>query len=501
MADENVTPNLRKGKTIEQIYQKKTPLEHILLRPDTYVGSCEAQSQDMYVFEGGNMVWRKIEYVPALYKIFDEILVNAADNMMRDKTMDMIDVHINQQEGWISVQNNGKGVPVQIHKDQKVYVPEMIFGQLLTSDNYDDGERKVTGGRNGYGAKLCNVFSTKFIIETADKAAKKQYKQIFENNMTKKGTPKVTELNGGKEFTKVTFWPDFAKFGMKGLDDDIVALMTKRVYDIAGTTDKRCKVNFNGSAVPVRTFEEYVKFHCKNHEDPVEYERCSDRWEIAVSLSTDGAFTQCSFVNSICTMKGGTHVQHVTDQLVEAITKKVKAGNKGGIDIKPAHVRNHLWIFVNALIENPAFDSQTKEGLTTKQSKFGSTCDISEGLMKKVLKSGIVETILEWAKQKQRVDIAKCLRGGTKNTARICGIPKLEDANDAGGKNSESCTLILTEGDSAKSLAVAGLSIVGRDKYGVFPLKGKLLNVRDANFKQVTQNAEIQICSKLWDWI
>jgi DNA topoisomerase-2 len=498
MASENATPNLRKGKTIEQIYQKKTPLEHILLRPDTYVGSTEHSNQEMYVFEGGQMVWRSIEYVPALYKIFDEIIVNAADNMMRDKTMDTIDVVINKSEGFISVKNNGKGVPVQMHKEQKVYVPEMIFGQLLTSDNYNDDEKKVTGGRNGYGAKLTNVFSKKFIVETADKLVKKQFHQVFENNMQKKNAPKITDFPpGGKEFTKITFWPDFAKFGMKGLDDDIIALMSKRVYDVAGTTAKRCKVTLNGNSVPITTFEDYVQFHCRNHEYPAEYEKCGDRWEVAVSLSEDGSFTQCSFVNSICTIKGGTHVQHVTDQLVEAIAKKVKAGNKGGIEIKPAHIKNHLWVFVNACIENPAFDSQTKETLTTKQSKFGSTCEISEALMKKVLKSGIVETILEWARQKQKVDIAKHLKGATKNTVRVLGIPKLEDANDAGTKNSSDCTLILTEGDSAKSLAVAGLSIVGRDKFGVFPLKGKLLNVRDANFKQVTQNQEIQNLLKI----
>merc|ERR1711972_69884 len=122
---------------------------------------------------------------------------------------------------------------------------------------------------------------------------------------------------------------------------------------------------------------------------------------------------------------------------------------------------------------------------------------MSDALMKKVLKSGIVETILEWAKQKQKVDIARHLRSGTKNTTRVLGIPKLEDVNDAGGKNGQECTLILTEGDSAKSLAVAGLSIVGRDRYGVFPLKGKVLNVRDANYKQVTGNTEIQNLLKI----
>merc|ERR1719343_95868 len=106
---------------------------------------------------------------------------------MRDKTMDMIDVNIDKSQGCISVMNNGKGVPVQIHKEHKVYVPEMIFGQLLTSDNYDDNEKKVTGGRNGYGAKLTNVFSKKFIVETADSKAKQKFIQTYENNMSEKG--------------------------------------------------------------------------------------------------------------------------------------------------------------------------------------------------------------------------------------------------------------------------------------------------------------------------
>jgi len=212
---------------------------------------------------------------------------------------------------------------------------------------------------------------------------------------------------------------------------------------------------------------------------------------------SDNGFSQVSFVNSINTIKGGTHVAHVTEQVVEHVLKVVKGKNRGGMDIKPNHVRNHLFVFVNTLIENPAFDSQTKETLTTKQTKFGSTCELSEKMIKQVMKSGIVEMILDWAKAKQKVDLGRQLKGSTKNQTRVLGIPKLEDANDAGGKNSHECTLILTEGDSAKSLAVAGLSIVGRDHYGVFPLKGKVLNVRDANYKQVTANAEIQNLLKI----
>merc|ERR1719191_2295767 len=159
----------------------------------------------MFVFDEsrGEIVHRKIDYVPALYKIFDEILVNAADNSMRDpKGMDLIDIQIDKKEGFISVMNNGKGVPVVIHKEHKCYVPEMIFGQLLTSDNYDDNEKKVTGGRNGYGAKLTNVFSKKFIVETVDKAAGKRFEQVFEDNMTVKHTADVSP-HSGPEYTKV----------------------------------------------------------------------------------------------------------------------------------------------------------------------------------------------------------------------------------------------------------------------------------------------------------
>lgn len=167
-------------KSIEQIYQKKTQLEHILLRPDTYIGSTESLKQAMWVWDtqSQSMVHREITYVPGFYKIFDEILVNAADNKIRDPSMDCLKVHIDKENNLISVYNNGRGIPVQVHQKEKVYVPELIFGHLLTSSNYDDDERKVTGGRNGYGAKLCNIFSKKFVVETAERETGKKFRQV-----------------------------------------------------------------------------------------------------------------------------------------------------------------------------------------------------------------------------------------------------------------------------------------------------------------------------------
>lgn len=490
------------GKTIEETYQKKTQLEHILLRPDTYVGSVEKHKQKLWVYEGGAMVHREVEYVPGLYKIFDEILVNAADNKQRDPSMNSLQVTIDVPGCCISVYNNGDGVPVEIHQEEGIYVPELIFGHLLTSSNYDDHERKTTGGRNGYGAKLTNIFSTEFVIETADGRRQKKYKQVFSGNMGNKSKPEITKCKQSENWTRVTFKPDLEKFNMSELEQDVVALMKKRVVDMAGTLGKTVKVELDGQKVPVKSFPEYVKLYIDsaNKEGPNKegpelqslHLKVNDRWEVCVSLS-EGQFQQVSFVNGIATIRGGTHVEHVASQIASHVMEAVHKKNKNA-NVKLHTVKGHLWVFVNALIDNPAFDSQTKETLTTRLGSFGSRCDLPLDFLKKVASSGIVDNLLSWADYKLKKDLKKT--DGTKRS-NILGIPKLDDANDAGGKDSDKCTLILTEGDSAKALAMAGIGQVGRDHYGVFPLRGKLLNVREANTKQLTENAEIQNIKKI----
>ncbi|KAL3990740.1 DNA gyrase/topoisomerase IV subunit A family protein [Acanthocheilonema viteae] len=494
-----------KGKrlSIEKIYQKKTQLEHILLRPDTYIGSVEYTDRaSMWVYdtETDRIIQREISYVPGLYKIFDEILVNAADNKQRDPKMNLIKVNINKQENEITIFNNGRGIPVVLHKIEKLYVPELIFGTLLTSSNYDDSERKVTGGRNGYGAKLCNIFSKEFTLETSTSEYGKAFKQTWINNMSKDEEPKIMD-SSRDDFTRVIFKPDLAKFKMTKLDDDIVALMCRRAYDIAGSTNG-VKVFLNNRQIPVQGFKQYVEQYVKHSVDSngeaykVIYESVNPRWEVALTVSDKG-FQQISFVNSIATTKGGRHVDYVVDQiaskLIDVIKKKI--GKSGGISVKPFQIKNHMWIFVNALIENPTFDSQTKETMTLQSKNFGSTCELSEKFIQAALKCGIVEAIMTWVRFKQQEILDK--KCSSKKTSKLKGVPKLEDANDAGTKNSAQCTLILTEGDSAKSLAVSGLGVVGRDKYGVFPLRGKMLNVREGNHKQIMENAEVNALLKI----
>ncbi|XP_008436083.1 DNA topoisomerase 2-alpha isoform X2 [Poecilia reticulata] len=488
-----------KRLSVERIYQKKTQLEHILLRPDTYIGSVEPVSQQMWVYdEGVGLNCRDVTFVPGLYKIFDEILVNAADNKQRDKSMSCIRVNIDVENNTISVWNNGKGIPVVEHKVEKVYVPALIFGQLLTSSNYDDEEKKVTGGRNGYGAKLCNIFSTKFTVETACKESKKVFKKTWYDNMGRAGDASIKPFEG-EEYTCITFMPDLAKFKMSILDKDTVALMTRRAYDIAGSS-KGVKVFFNNKRLPVSGFRSYVDMYVKDKVDElgsplsVVHEVVNERWEVCLTMSEKG-FQQVSFVNSIATTKGGRHTDYVADQVVGKLIEVVKKKNKAGVTVKPFQVKNHMWLFVNCLIENPTFDSQTKENMTLLQKKFGSTCPLGDKFIKQATGCGIVESIMNWVKFKAQSQLnKKC--SAVKHT-KIKGVPKLDDANDAGGKNSIGCTLILTEGDSAKTLAVSGLGVVGRDRFGVFPLRGKMLNVREASHKQIMENAEINNIIKI----
>lgn len=484
-------------KTIEQKYQKKTQLEHILLRPDTYIGSTEPTTDKMFVFDSASnqIMEKEVTYTPGLYKIYDEIVVNAADNKQRDPNMNELRINIDPANNLISVKNNGKGIPIEMHKEHNCYVPTLIFGHLLTGSNFDDDEKKTTGGRNGYGAKLANIFSLEFTVECLDSENGKIFTQVFRNNMgvadepTVKNATKALMKKG--DYTKISFKPDLERFKMDSLNEETVSLLSKRAYDIAGSManrgGKKLSVFLNDEKLKIGSFKDYLGLF-PGITAPAAYEKVNERWEIGVSPSDDG-YQNISFCNAISTSKGGGHVQYITDQVVEHLKKIVKKKNKGGNDIKPTIIKSHLCVMVNALVDNPTFDSQTKENLTTKPKSFKGQCDLSPKFLKAIEKSGVVDNILSYATFKNNQALKK--KGGVKKV-RIQGITKLDDANNAGGAKSRDCTLIVTEGDSAKTLAMSGLSVVGRDNYGVFPLRGKPLNVRDVHINKVTTNEEIK---------
>lgn len=484
-------------KTLEEIYKKKTPYEHILDRPDTYIGSIEPDTDYYWIYdnESNKIINKEIEVVPGLYKIIDEVFNNSRDQCFVDGTTTKnIYINIDQSSSIFNVKNDGNGIDIAIHKEHNVYIPEMIFGHLLTSTNYDDNIEKITGGKNGYGAKLANIFSLLFRVETVDSQRKKIYTQLFKNNMLEKDEPDIKRYTK-KPYTDITFKPDLSKFGINELTDDFISLIKRRSYDIAATTPKNVNVYFNEEKILVKNFKDYISLYLGNGQDFI-YQEVNERWQVAVAFQTNSNFEQVSFVNGISTNKGGTHVNHVVTKIVNGIKESIKKKDND-VNIKPAYIKEHIWVFVNSLIVNPSFSSQTKSELTTKANKFGSECDLPALFVNKLIKTGLLNEILMLARFKENKNLKKTdgRKGG-----KIKGITKLEDAEWAKSKNSsrtQQCSLFITEGDSAATFAIAGLSVVGRQKYGVFPLKGKLLNPREKTIREISNNEELNNLKKI----
>jgi len=476
-------------------YRKHTHREHILNLPDTYIGSIETTTDTVWLPNAeGKFASESLAINPGFYKLVDELLVNAHDHVVRLRTKGSTNpvrhISVSYTDGVLEVENDGESIDVAKHPDHDMYIPQLIFGELLTSTNYDKEEKKLVGGKNGYGVKLVNIFAKQLQVSIVDPARALRYDQTFHDNMTKVDPPKV-KASKGKAVVCLRWFPDYARFGYADrLPESMVRLIERRVYDLAMTVGKEVKVTWNGTLVKCRSLVDYAKsFGCETivHESP------NDRWDIVVAPTPGDGFVQSSFVNGIWTSKGGTHVDAVTNQVVSHITEYLETKKK--CKTKNSTVREHLGVFLVSLIENPSFSSQTKETLTTKVSAFGSSPKLSEDSLKKIVsKLGIVESILEVQAAKDAKDNSKT---DGKKQSRITGIPKLDDAVMAGTKDSSKCTLILTEGDSAKAMALSGLSQDQRRFYGVYPLKGKVLNVKDTADSKVEHTKEIAELKKI----
>ena len=480
-------------------YKKHTHREHILSLPDTYIGSVETTSEDMFVVEGDKFVPKTVKtFNPGFYKLFDEILVNAHDHVIRTRQKDLtpvknITIEISPTNDSITVENDGEGIDIIQHPEYKVWVPQMIFGELLTSTNYDKGEKKLVGGKNGYGVKLANIFSKELKVETVDAKTQKKYTQVWKNNMTVVEPPKIV-ASKVKPYVALTWTPDFVRFGMKDIPADFVQVLRRRATDLAMTVGKDVKVHWKHG-------DEKVTIKCRDLgvyageyvSTPVVYSQINERWAVAVADTPVEKYFHVSFVNGIWTSKGGTHVDYITNQIVSHIADYLETKKK--IKVKPALIKENLAIFVTSMIENPSFTSQTKESLTTKSTAFGSTCKLPDEFLEKVHKKlELIDTLIVAQKEKDEKENKK---SDGRKQSKIYGIPKLDDAGWAGTAKSSKCTLILTEGDSAKALAISGLDKSQRETFGVFPLRGKIMNVKDSSASKVELAKEIAELKKI----
>ena len=473
-------------------YQKKSDKQHVLDNPDTYIGSIEKveTTQNIFNEEDKKIFEKEILLIPGLYKLFDEGIVNCRDHWVRMKkdpeNNQVSEIKVEIEDNIISLTNDGNGIDIVEHPDYNIWIPELIFGHLRTSTNYNKDEKKITGGKNGFGFKLVLIWSSWGKIETVDHKRGLKYIQEFKNNLDLIEKPQITKFKG-KPYTKVSFKPDYERLKIDGLSNDMISLFQRRVYDIAAVTDKSVKVKYNNCQINVKSFEQYLNLYIGNKsESPRIYEQANERWEYAVSLTPNDEFVQVSFVNGIFTSKGGKHVEYILNQIVKKLVNYIKL--KKHIDVKPTTIKEQLMLFVRCDIENPSFDSQTKDFMNTPISNFGSSCQVSDQFIEKIAKMGVMNTAASLTEIKETKQAKKTDGVKVKNLRHIT---KLIDANKAGTEKSSDCTIILCEGDSAKAGIISGLSKDDREWIGVYPMKGKLFNVRGEKDLKISENKEI----------
>ena len=459
-------------KTIEEKYRKLSDVDHVLLRPGMYCGSIKPKQEDYHLHDGEKFVKRSVTYNPAFLKIFDEIVSNSIDEHRRNSKLNEVRVTVDPDAGSIKIWDNG-GIPVVMHAEHNEWIPEMIFSNLKAGSNFNDDEERLVAGTNGVGSTLTNIFSTKFRIRTCD--GKNAFEQTFSNNMRERTQAKIVKWKD--HFTEIFYIPDLPRFSLEKIDADHVEMMRKRCIDLAACNPS-LTITFNETAYKFDKFADY----CKLYVPDVVYEEGA-RWKVGIAPS-EGSFTQVSFVNSVETKDGGTHVDYIASQVIEWIRERVKKKHK--VDLKPSELRNHFFLFVQADIVNPAFSSQTKEKMITEAKEFGSKFELADKTLKAVLASEVVQRILDWAQQKALADERKQLRELNKNLAKG-KVLKLIDAKARYGRGD--CTLALFEGDSASS---AFRKYRDPQRQGAFPLRGKFVNVTEMPATKIIQNQEVK---------
>lgn len=458
-------------------YKKLSEVEHVLARPGMYLGSVtnsEAQTWVLGEKDKSVMVEETLTWNPGLLKMFDEIASNAADEHLRSGNIKNIWVNVYPMTGEIVVRDDG-GIPVQKHPDYGIYIPEMIFSEFRTGSNFSDEER-ATAGLNGLGSKLTSVFSKEFKVDTSD--GKNRFVQVFRNNLSERGTAVIKPCTD--KGTTISFTPDYDRLQCE-LDATNIRKIERRTYDIAGC-NPTVKVHFNDVLIKFNKFSDYVDLY--NNEHIMDSQ---EKFEVAVAAAPESGFKQISFVNGVDTFNGGTHIEYVALQIATKIREFIKKKHK--VDVKPNIIRQQMFLFVKASINAPMFTSQTKEFMSTEVRNYGASYIPSDKFIKKVLESAVVQKVLDWVEgEKHRAELAE-LRNLNKTVQGTNFLKRIVKFDDATEKDRSKCAVYFTEGDSAKNTIMSARTA---SIHGAFPMRGKLLNVRDVDTKKLVASEEFQ---------
>jgi DNA gyrase/topoisomerase IV subunit B len=482
--------------TASKKYEKKDPIEHVLLRPDMYVGSTIAKLSSEFVCEkvenegdeGGHffqIIKKDVNVSLALLRIFIEILSNSVDNVFRSRQANIpcsyIKIKVNKETGETSIINDGDIIPIEINPENKMYNHTLVFGNLLSGSNFDDEKERLISGKNGLGSSLCNIFSTKFTVKGLDPNNNKTFQQTWTNNMKTVGEPIIEKTKLTKGYTSVCYFPDFKQFKMNGYDDETISMYLKLCVDAAMLT--KVKVYFNDDLIPVNNLQSYAKLYKSDSEDSLFLK--TDNSEVL--LQPCNQFQTISFVNGIYTKLGGEHVDGWSEALFRPIVDKFNS-KKGTPSLNIGDIKRFFRLFVVSYVVNPVFESQSKNKLESPSVK----AVVKNSDIAKIMKWSVIEDIEDIIKSKEMIVLKKT----EKKKRGYVKINGLDQANKAGTKESHLCSLILCEGLSAKTYGLQGIQkgiqgLTGRDYFGIMSLLGKTLNVRNADTTSIAKNKVI----------
>ena len=458
--------------SVDKKFKKLDDISHVILRPGMYIGSIKPHTANKWIVDEGKMTQREITYNPGFLKIFDEIVTNSVDESKREGSkLNTVKIDLDRKTNKVTIWDNG-GIPVVKNTEHDEWIPEMVFSNLKAGSNFDDTEERSWAGTNGVGSTLTNIYSKEFKISTCD--GKNSFIQTFSNNMRERTQPVVKKAKANH--TEISYITDLEKFGLTEIDEDHYKMIEKRIYDIAAC-NTGLKIYFNDNLININSFEDYIKLYTEEYF----YEFKKDKtWSLGIALSQNG-FQQVSFANTTETYDGGTHVDYVMNQIIVSLREFFLKKHK--VDIKPSELKQHMFLFLDATVINPSFSSQTKEKLITEVKEFGTTFEVSAKLIQSILKSEIVNSILDWIQQKKNAEDSKLQRDLNKKLTKI----KVEKLIDAKGKDRWKYSIGLFEGDSAIS---AFRKYRTPETMGAFALKGKFVNVSEITNQKLVQNDE-----------
>ena len=513
------------AKKIEDKYQELSEIQHILQRPGMWVGSTKSEEKDSFIYnvKTGKFEMRITNYIPAMLKVVDEVISNSCDEFRRKDNMGLTELRVvmNKDNGEIIVRDNG-GIPIVKHKEAGVYVPEFIFGRLRTSSNYDDTEDRNVIGTNGVGSALANVFSSYFEIESAD--GKNEFHRSWSNNMEKLNNDlKVTKCGKKTHYTQTRFTLDFSRFetDLKTFDDDFINIIHKRCID-AAAANPGLKVVFSCGGEDIewkfKKLDEYIDLYSNilNIADKIPFEN-----DLCTALIFPDSSVDVGFVNGAECSKG-THMKALRNEINQAVVDYISKKDKIK-DLTARGVDNKYSVFININVSNPAYDSQTKDTLTTPVEKFAKDekikWEVNDKFLTKITKSEIVALVRDWYKQKSAAEDEKALRKINRETNK--GLKRPDKYITCSSRHKNDRQLWIFEGDSAKSglrggrnpETQAGLIMRGvpPNVYGMTPLQimknevfndivtilglkwGKEFDINDLNFGKIVISTDADV--------